>query len=139
LLCRNAALTRPEKKMDGNTFAMQSMKCIADERGKICILDRDMPFVAKRCFWITDADGQTRGGHRHHVTRQLLVALRGRVDVYMNNGREESTVALDDPARYLLVEPQDWHTMTFGPGSVLLVLASHEYQPEDYIYTPYEK
>lgn len=125
--------------MEVNAFITQNMRSIADERGLICILDRDMPFAAQRCFWIRDADGQTRGGHRHHVTRQVLVALSGKVDVYLNNGQDERTISLDDPAQFLTVEPQDWHTMTFGPGSILLVLASHAYDPEDYIYTPYSK
>lgn len=123
--------------MEVNTFTTQRMRSITDERGRICILDQDMPFAAKRCFWIRDADGQTRGGHRHYVTRQVLVAISGKVDVYMNNGRSERTVCLDDPAQFLIVEPEDWHTMNFGPQSMLLVLASHAYDPNDYIYTPY--
>jgi tellurite resistance-related uncharacterized protein len=123
--------------MEMNSFMIQEMRSITDERGRICILDKEMPFAAKRCFWILNADGLTRGGHRHHVTRQALVALNGWVDVYMNNGETERTVCLDDPGRFLVVEPEDWHTMKFGPGAVLLVLASHEYDPNDYIYTPY--
>lgn len=123
--------------MDTNAFTLHNMHTVVDERGQLCILDRDMPFDAKRCFWIREADGLTRGGHRHHVTRQLLVAINGKVDVYMNNGRSERTLCLDNPAQFLVVEPEDWHTMTFGPQSVLLVLASHAYDPTDYIYTPY--
>ncbi|MFB2604215.1 WxcM-like domain-containing protein [Rhizobium phaseoli] len=29
--------------------------------------------------------------------------------------------------------------MTFGPGSILLVFASHGYDKDDYIDTPYER
>jgi hypothetical protein len=37
-----------------------------------------------------------------------------------------------------LVEPKDWHTMTFGVGAVLLVMSSQPYDRSEYIDTPYE-
>jgi len=120
-----------------NHFPIKDIYSLADERGRISIIQDELPFQVARCFWITDADGQVRGGHRHHVTRQILIAIQGSVEVYMNDGQREETITLSSPEKYLLVEPKDWHTMSFWPKSVLLVLASHKYDPSDYINTPY--
>jgi hypothetical protein len=40
---------------------------------------------------------------------------------------------LQTPGQCLLVEPEDWHTMTFGKEAVLLVMASHLFDKNDYI------
>ena len=102
------------------------------------MLEKVLPFEILRAYWIYGADGQTRGGHRHFLTRQALVALSGSVSVYMNNGRIAETIVLNDPSRCLLVEPEDWHTMTFEKNAVLLVLSSHAYDRSEYIDLPYD-
>ena len=56
----------------------------------------------------------------------------------MNDGVTTESVVLDRAGKCLLVEPKDWHTMTFGVGSVLMVLSSHPYDRSEYIDTPYE-
>lgn len=102
------------------------------------MLDGALPFAVVRTYWIYSADGQTRGGHRHKATRQALIAINGTVSLYMNDGVTVDTVVLSHPGQCLLVEPKDWHTMTFGLGSVLLVMSSHPYDRSEYIDTPYE-
>jgi dTDP-4-dehydrorhamnose 3,5-epimerase-like enzyme len=119
-------------------FAVLELPTFNDPRGALTVLDGALPFRIVRTYWIYGADGQTRGGHRHHHTRQALVAIAGTVTIYMNDGITSDNVVLESPSRCLLVEPKDWHTMTFGPGSVLLVFSSHPYGRADYIDTPYE-
>lgn len=102
------------------------------------MLEGALPFDVARSYWIYGADGQTRGGHRHVHTRQALVAVSGTVAVYLNDGVVFDTIQLTHPGQCLLVEPKDWHTMTFGPSSVLLVMSSHPYDRNEYIDTPYE-
>lgn len=109
-----------------------------DSRGGLTVLEQALPFQTLRTYWIYDADGQTRGGHRHQHTRQALIALSGVVTVYMNDGVTEENIELKNPNECLLVEPKDWHTMTFGQNSVLLVMSSHPYDRSEYIDTPYE-
>ena len=47
---------------------------------------------------------------------------------------EEETVLLDTPEKGLYIGPYIWREMfDFSPGAVLLVLASHYYDPADYI------
>jgi hypothetical protein len=72
-------------------------------------------------------------------TRQALIAIAGTVKIYINDGITEETLILDDPSRCLVVEPKDWHTMTFGDKSILLIMASSTYDRNEYIDTPYEK
>lgn len=102
------------------------------------MLDATLPFPIVRTYWIYGADGQTRGGHRHHHTHQALIAITGTVEIYMNDGVTSENIVLDSPSLCLLVEPKDWHTMTFGSGSVLLVISSHPYDRSDYIDEKYE-
>jgi hypothetical protein len=119
-------------------FAQLSLPTFDDARGSLTVLDGALPFSVMRTYWIYGADGQTRGGHRHRVTRQALVAVNGAVSIYMNDGVTVDNVVLNHPAQCLLVEPKDWHTMTFGPGAVLLVMSSRPYDRSEYIDTPYE-
>ena len=121
-----------------NHFITLNLPTFGDPRGSLTVLENALPFAVARTYWIYGADGQTRGGHRHHVTRQALVAVAGSVSIFMDDGVEQSTVILDKPSLCLLVEPKDWHTMTFGPGSVLLVISSHHYDRSDYIDQRYE-
>lgn len=103
------------------------------------MLDGVLPFAARRLYWIHGVEGQVRGGHRHHTTRQGLIAISGVVSIYINDGMQHDTVVLDSPQKCLVVEPKDWHTMTFSNDSVLLVIASHAYDVNDYIDDKYEE
>jgi mannose-6-phosphate isomerase-like protein (cupin superfamily) len=118
-------------------FHLLSLPTYSDPRGSLTVLDGVLPFAVVRSYWIYGSDGQTRGGHRHRHTRQALVAVNGTVTIYMNNGVVADNVVLDHPGQCLLVEPRDWHTMTFGVGSVLLVMSSHPYDRSEYIDEPY--
>ena len=119
-------------------FTIIELPTFLDARGGLTVLDGALPFEIKRTYWIYGADGQVRGGHRHAKTRQALIAVTGAVSMYMNDGRRSETVVLNAPSHCLLVEPKDWHTMTFGPGSILLVLSSEPYDRADYIDDKYD-
>lgn len=120
-------------------FTILNLPTFTDLRGSLTVLERSLPFEVLRSYWIYGADQQTRGGHRHTYTRQALVALNGAVTMYMNDGVTEETIVLNHPSQCLLVEPKDWHTMTFGENAVLLVMSSHVYDRSEYIDTPYER
>ena len=120
-------------------FTLIKLPTFTDTSGTLTVLEKILPFDVVRAFWIYEADRQTRGGHRHTYTRQALVALSGTVSIYMNDGITEETIVLDHPSQCLLVEPKDWHTMTFKENAVLLVMSSHPYNRSEYIDTPYER
>lgn len=119
-------------------FTILQLPTFTDPRGALTVLEKALPFEVVRMYWIYGADGQTRGGHRHTYTRQALISVSGHISIYMNDGITEEVVELEHPNQCLLVEPKDWHTMTFGPNSILLVLSSHSYDRGEYIDTPYE-
>ena len=119
-------------------FPVLRLPTFKDKRGSLTVLERALPFEVTRTYWIYGADGMTRGGHRHSHTRQALIAVAGKVKIYINDGIAEDSLVLSDPSECLIVEPKDWHTMTFEENSVLLVMASSSYDRNEYIDTPYE-
>jgi hypothetical protein len=108
-----------------------------DSRGNLCVLQECVPFDIKRVYYIYGVTAQ-RGGHRHKKTRQLLISVCGSCEVYSNSGTKESNYVLNSPDKGLIVEAEDWHTMdNFTSDCVLLVLASEEYDVNDYIDEAY--
>lgn len=118
-------------------FPILKLPTFTDARGSLTVMEGALPFSVVRSYWIFGADGQTRGGHRHRYTHQALVAISGAVTIYMNDGEYIENVLLEHPGDCLIVQPKDWHTMTFGAGSVLLVMSSHSYDRSEYIDEPY--
>ena len=109
----------------------------SDERGLLTVMEDILPFEIKRIYWIYGADEKIRGGHRHKITQQALVAITGSVDLKINNGKQEVSYILDDPTKCIIIEPEDWHTMYFKNNAVLIVFASHKYKKSDYIDSSY--
>jgi dTDP-4-dehydrorhamnose 3,5-epimerase-like enzyme len=110
----------------------------SDDRGSLSVIEKIIPFPIKRIFYIYDVKNSVRGGHRHHKTIQAAICISGACKIFSSNGTKESVYVLDSPNKCLVLEPEDWHTMyDFSEGSILLVLASEEFDPEDYIYEPY--
>lgn len=120
-----------------NESKLITLKELGDERGLLAVLESDstVPFDIRRVFYIYGTkDGVRRGFHGHYKTRQALISVSGSCKVYLDNLIRRETVILDSPNKLLLLEPNDWHEMyDFSPDCVLLVLASHYYDPEDYI------
>ena len=121
-----------------SSFNVLQLPTFSDSRGMLTVLENALPFEVVRTYWISGADGPIRGGHRHTHTRQALIAVGGQVSIYMNDGISQEVIELAKPNQCLLVEPKDWHTMTFGPNSILMVLSSHRYDRTEYIDAPYE-
>lgn len=110
-----------------------------DERGSLCVIEDLLPFVVKRFYYIFNVKSE-RGGHRHKLTRQALICLSGSCEIFVDNGKYSEIYILENPDECLLVEPDDWHTMSnFSYGSTLLVIASELFDKNDYIHEPYIK
>jgi acetyltransferase-like isoleucine patch superfamily enzyme len=95
----------------------------------------DVPFVPQRCFVVFDVPTkEVRGEHAHRECEQFLVALRGSVHVLCDDGRERREFVLDAPDLGLYIPAMVWGTQyQYSGDAVLLVLASHHYDPADYI------
>jgi len=75
-----------------------------------------------------------RGEHAHRVCHQFLIAAHGSIMVVVDNGHHRAEVELSNPSQGLHVPPMIWATQyRYSPGSVLLVLASENYDEADYI------
>jgi hypothetical protein len=103
----------------------------------------DAPFDVKRIFYIYDIpSGEDRGAHAHKECHQLLVAITGAFEVEVFDGNQIVKFLLNQPDRGLHIPPGIWASeVDFSGGGICLVLASHEYDEEDYIrdLTDYKK
>lgn len=114
-----------------------NLPTFTDERGSLTVIEKIIPFEIKRIYYIYNAKGK-RGGHRHKKNKQVLVAVKGQCEIFVNDGKEKNFYVLDAPNKALVLEPKDWHTMDkFSEDCVLLVLASEYYDVNDYIDEEY--
>ncbi|MBE7497846.1 MAG: WxcM-like domain-containing protein [Verrucomicrobiaceae bacterium] len=106
-------------------------------RGDLAVVEfaEILPFQPRRCFWTyAIPDLQTRGRHAHRLCSQFLVCAHGRCRLHLDDGRQHEEWVLDRPDFGVLVPPMVWaEEHGHSPDSVLLVLASHPYDPDDYI------
>jgi len=106
-------------------------------KGSLSVIESNIqiPFEIRRVFYIYGAQKNVRrGGHAHYKTRQALIAISGSCKVSLDNTKRKENVVLDSPSSMLILEPDDWHEMyDFSEDCVLLVLASHYYDEQDYI------
>tara|TARA_B110000503_G_C7046085_1_gene370281 strand:+ start:223 stop:588 length:366 start_codon:yes stop_codon:yes gene_type:complete len=110
-----------------------------DERGSLTTIEKCLPFDINRVYFINDIKGNSRGGHRHKTCWQALISVSGSCKVYCNNGLQKEIFIMDSPQKCLLLKPEDWHEMlNFNENNILLVLASHHYDINDYIYEDYQ-
>lgn len=109
----------------------------SDRKGNISVVQNreTVPFDVKRVYYLYDVPGgESRGAHAHKELYQLIVAASGSFFVTLDDGAEKRTFLLNRPYQGLLVVPGIWRTLNdFSSGSVCLVLASREYDKEDYI------
>ena len=115
-----------------------NLKTFTDKRGNLTVIEKVIPFQIKRIFYIYGVDDSVRGGHRHHTTIQAAICIKGKCTITNNNRKEKSIFELDSPDKCLILNPEDWHCMSnFTPDAILMVLASEFFDPNDYIYEPY--
>ncbi len=117
-----------------------------DERGHLVIVEggQDIPFEIKRAFYIYGSDANVvRGKHANRHTEFVLINVAGQSKVKVKDGMGgEKVYSLERPHTGIYLPPMIWKDMyDFSPDSVLLVLASEHYDPEEYIrdYEAFEK
>lgn len=97
--------------------------------------DHDVPFSIKRVYFIYDTRQEIeRGFHAHRDLQQLMICTSGSCTVTLDDGSQRDNFKLDHPSSALFVDRMIWREMRdFADETVLLVLASRHYEPEDYI------
>jgi len=102
---------------------------IEDNDTTLTIFEK-FPFPIKRIYYMQGmCTEEIRGKHKHKKNRQILICVHGSCTILIEYNLIK--VHQDD---YIILEPDDWHEMfDFTPDCILLVLASEEYDPDDYI------
>lgn len=117
--------------------ALHTLHQALDMRGTLTVAEfgKDVPFTAQRCFLVHDVPSvEVRGEHAHHRCAQFLIAIKGSLRVVVDDGAHREEFILDDPRSGLLLPPLTWGIQyRYSADAVLLVLASHPYDPDDYI------
>jgi UDP-2-acetamido-3-amino-2,3-dideoxy-glucuronate N-acetyltransferase len=108
-----------------------------DLRGSLVAgeLDDRLPFTARRFFVVFNVpSSEVRGEHAHFECHQFLVCIHGQVHVIADDGERREEVVLEDNRTGLYLPPMTWGTQyRYSADCSLLVLASHPYDPDDYI------
>ncbi len=109
-----------------------------DDRGRLVIVEGgiDIPFEIKRVFYIFGSDPDVvRGRHANRRSEFILINVAGtsKVRVVDRNGNE-MIIHLNRPHTGVYIPAMVWKDMyDFSPDSVLLVLSSEHYDPDEYI------
>ena len=116
---------------------MDQLKTHTDKRGSLTLVEggHEIPFAITRAYWIYDVPaGEERGKHANKISYQYLIAVNGSVDICLEDKNGRTLYHLDSKDKGLLVPPETWNELTnFSSDAVLLVLASHSYNPDTYI------
>ncbi len=117
---------------------LYEMRHIEDHiRGNLTVgeISRDLPFQPQRWFMTYQIPSrQTRGEHAHKQCSQFLICAHGECHLRVDDGENCEEFCLNRPTFGVLVPPMVWaEAHEHSKDSVLLVLASHEYDAEDYI------
>ena len=94
-----------------------------------------MDFDAKRFFYVSGVPaGETRGYHAHLTDTQLLVCLKGEIEVTFKYGEGTSSTFILYENQSRIMPTMTWAEQTYLTGDdMLLVLCSEEYDESEYV------
>jgi len=120
-----------------NVYKFNIPKIISPEgMGSLSFVEKEIiPFSIKRVYYLYDVpfNGE-RGGHAHKDLFQVLIALNGSFELLLDDGSNTKKILLDSPNIGLYIPNGIWREMNnFSKNSVCLVLASEDYDENDYI------
>ncbi len=127
--------------IDGASFVpgveLLTLQVAADMRGKLTVAEygQNLPFSPQRIFMVHDVPSrETRGEHAHRECHQLLICAHGQCLAVADNGKVRQEFLLDTNRKALYMPPHIWGTQyRYSADAVLIVLASHPYDPADYV------
>lgn len=130
----NAAEVRPSSVRGVKLYRLPLFQ---DHRGNLTVGEFGgfLPFVPQRYFITYQVPGRNvRGEHAHRECAQFLTCVRGACTVSVDDGTTRQEFRLDDPRIGVLVPPMVWAAeFDHTEDSVLVVFASHSYDPQDYV------
>jgi UDP-2-acetamido-3-amino-2,3-dideoxy-glucuronate N-acetyltransferase len=106
-----------------------------DQRGALTVAETgsSLPFRPERFFVLSDVpSGAERGAHANRENHELLVCVTGRFSVTVDRDGPAHSIVLADPTVAVHVPPLVWVRIhDASPGAVMVVAASHRYDPAD--------
>lgn len=117
---------------------MQSFRSFHDDRGDLSVIesaDFQIPFQIKRVFWISGVpEKAVRGEHANRSCTELIVAIQGKLTLWLTDGVHEQTFILDSPQKGIYIPPMFWCRLSeFSSDSICLCMADTDYQVDEYI------
>ena len=110
---------------------------VGEARGDLFIAEfqKEIPFQTNRIFFINSVPKDTiRGKHAHKVCEQFLICLNGEVEVSCINKQKRFVFKLKSPNKGVYIPSMTWTEIKYKrKNSLLMVLASHLYDKNDYI------
>jgi len=89
------------------------LQTITDDSASLSVIEKILPFEIKRAYYLYNiSEDAVRGRHGHRKAKSALISLNGTCEVNVIGFRKQCFI-LD---------------------TILLVLSSEHYDPEDYIY-----
>jgi len=113
---------------------VKRLKTIIDKRGVLVPIEfKDLNFIPKRLFYVTNVPKNCRRGeHAHYETEQIIVCIKGKVGVKLIYKKDETYFILEEN-EYIYIKGGTWDAQDFLTGNdVLLVLCSTNYDEKDY-------
>jgi len=107
--------------------------------GVLTVIPDDGPFglgiAIRRVFTITSVPaGGMRGDHAHRDCTQVVICLKGRVSIEVDDARDTITILLESAGEGLSIPPGLWNKLIFeGPDTVLAVFCDQPYAESDYV------
>lgn len=114
-----------------------SMDLKVDSRGRLEILEfPNLIFLPKRIYFLSKVPaGSKRGEHGHKSLRQIFFALNGTFTLLVTDGKKQVSVCLESGGPGYYLKEGLWRSLSdFSGDAICVVIASENYNQEDYIY-----
>lgn len=101
----------------------------------------NVPFPIELVFVVNASQSCDRGAHAHKKCHQILVCIKGKIHLLLDDSESKTSLLLDNPAKGIHVPPGIWMEQNYEEGSILLALASQKYSEDEYIrnYAAFKK
>lgn len=111
------------------------IKTLSDNRGSLSVVQKNKKFKFARAYYIYNIKKKViRGKHYHKNNRQLLICLKGKLELKIINviNKKESKFILNDPQKGIFIENFEYHSIKCYKNSIILILAEKIYIKKDY-------
>ena len=108
-----------------------------DDRGNLSFAENhsQIPFEIKRTYWLYDIPGGVaRGGHAEKENEELIIAISGSFEIYVDDGKQSKSFTLNRSYYGLYIPKGLWREIkNFSGNSGALEFGSIAYDVNDYI------